>query len=298
MNLADLIKDSTPAILDGAMGTQLADAGHEMGGQNCVTNPDAVVAAATRSMSSPVKAMLDFEKQGIPTFDYGNNIRQVAFDDGIDNAFDFSGFVPAYVRPLFCRGVGPFRWVALSGDPEGLKDETGQTGVPDLFEIEGLTREMLMGICQGDIDGDGIPDCVEQPNLECDSQNEPGSTLQSQKLKYWNPDSDGDKTPDYNGPEKIATLVEKWGGIVRKDVAIDTDFMILGELPDIPRKPTFEQLEVDPMAMDKYDVLIERLTRYRQVKKQADTLSIPIFNTERFLYFAGYREQAKRPGAF
>ncbi|MHC4222199.1 MAG: BRCT domain-containing protein, partial [Planctomycetota bacterium] len=111
-------------------------------------------------------------------------------------------------------------------------------------------------------------------------------------------DLDSDKSPDYNGPEKIATLVERWGGVVKKDVSIDTDFLILGELPDIPRKPTFEQLEVDPMAMDKYDALIERLTRYRQVKKQADTLSIPIFNTERFLYFAGYREQAKRPGAF
>ena len=64
--------------------------------------------------------MLAFHAQGIPTFDYGNNIRQVAFDEGVANAFDFPGFVPAYIRPLFCEGKGPFRWVALSGDPEDI----------------------------------------------------------------------------------------------------------------------------------------------------------------------------------
>jgi urocanate hydratase len=64
--------------------------------------------------------MLDFWEAGVPTLDYGNNIRQVAFDAGLENAFDFPGFVPAYIRPLFCRGVGPFRWVALSGDPEDI----------------------------------------------------------------------------------------------------------------------------------------------------------------------------------
>ncbi len=64
--------------------------------------------------------MLDFWEQGIPTVDYGNNIRQFAFEEGLKNAFDFPGFVPAYIRPLFCRGVGPFRWVALSGDPEDI----------------------------------------------------------------------------------------------------------------------------------------------------------------------------------
>jgi urocanate hydratase len=84
------------------------------------SNPDAVVAAAVKSMAVHVRAMLEFDKQGIPTFDYGNNIRQVAFDEGVENAFDFPGFVPAYVRPLFCKGVGPFRWVALSGDPEDI----------------------------------------------------------------------------------------------------------------------------------------------------------------------------------
>jgi urocanate hydratase len=85
------------------------------------TDPDAVVAASVKSMAVHVRAMLDFHTAGIPTFDYGNNIRQVALDQGVGNAFDFPGFVPAYVRPLFCRGIGPFRWVALSGDPEDIR---------------------------------------------------------------------------------------------------------------------------------------------------------------------------------
>ncbi len=84
------------------------------------SDPDAVVAAAAESMAVHVRAMLEFHHAGIPTFDYGNNIRQVASDRGVGNAFDFPGFVPAYVRPLFCRGVGPFRWVALSGDPQDI----------------------------------------------------------------------------------------------------------------------------------------------------------------------------------
>ncbi len=77
--------------------------------------------AAAKSCAVHVKAMLDFQAMGIPTVDYGNNIRQVAFDAGVKNAFDFPGFVPAYVRPLFCQGKGPFRWVALSGDPEDIR---------------------------------------------------------------------------------------------------------------------------------------------------------------------------------
>jgi urocanate hydratase len=84
------------------------------------SNPDKVAAAARKSMAVHVRAMLDFHAQGVPTFDYGNNIRQEASDEGVDNAFDFPGFVPAYVRPLFCRGIGPFRWAALSGDPEDI----------------------------------------------------------------------------------------------------------------------------------------------------------------------------------
>jgi urocanate hydratase len=85
-----------------------------------VTDPAAVEAAARLSIRDHVEAMLAFWRQGIPTLDYGNNIRQVALDQGLKDAFDFPGFVPAYIRPLFCRGVGPFRWVALSGDPEDI----------------------------------------------------------------------------------------------------------------------------------------------------------------------------------
>jgi len=77
--------------------------------------------AAAASCSTHVQAMLDFQAMGVPTVDYGNNIRQVAFDRGLKNAFDFPGFVPAYIRPLFCQGKGPFRWVALSGDPEDIR---------------------------------------------------------------------------------------------------------------------------------------------------------------------------------
>src|SRR4029078_9079786 len=77
-------------------------------------------AGAKSSITAHVEAMLAFHAQGVPTFDYGNNIRQVAQDEGIANAFDFPGFVPAYIRPLFCEGKGPFRWVALSGDPADI----------------------------------------------------------------------------------------------------------------------------------------------------------------------------------
>jgi len=77
--------------------------------------------AAASSCAVHVQAMLAFQGMGVPTVDYGNNIRQVAFDQGVKNAFDFPGFVPAYIRPLFCRGKGPFRWVALSGDPEDIR---------------------------------------------------------------------------------------------------------------------------------------------------------------------------------
>jgi urocanate hydratase len=84
------------------------------------TDPKAVRDAAVKSMKTHVEAMLAFNAMDIPTFDYGNNIRQVALDQGCENAFDFPGFVPAYVRPLFCRGIGPFRWAALSGDPADI----------------------------------------------------------------------------------------------------------------------------------------------------------------------------------
>ncbi|WP_376962355.1 urocanate hydratase [Azospirillum sp. A26] len=85
------------------------------------SQPAAVAAAARKSMRVQVEAMLAFHAMGIPTVDYGNNIRQMAKEEGLENAFDFPGFVPAYIRPLFCRGVGPFRWAALSGDPEDIR---------------------------------------------------------------------------------------------------------------------------------------------------------------------------------
>ena len=75
--------------------------------------------------------MVDFWNAGVPTVDYGNNIRQMALEEGLESAFDFPGFVPAYIRPLFCRGVGPFRWVALSGDPE------------DIYKTDAKVKEIL-----------------------------------------------------------------------------------------------------------------------------------------------------------
>ncbi|WP_294300808.1 urocanate hydratase [uncultured Sphingomonas sp.] len=94
-------------------------------------NPEAVAEAAKASMARHVEAMLAFQAAGVPTVDYGNNIRQVAKDEGVANAFDFPGFVPAYIRPLFCRGVGPFRWAALSGDPE------------DIYRTDAKVKELL-----------------------------------------------------------------------------------------------------------------------------------------------------------
>lgn len=93
--------------------------------------PKEVERAARASMKIHVQAMLDFWNQGVATLDYGNNIRQVAFEEGVTDAFDFPGFVPAYIRPLFCRGIGPFRWVALSGDPE------------DIYKTDQKVKELL-----------------------------------------------------------------------------------------------------------------------------------------------------------
>ncbi|MEX5365215.1 urocanate hydratase, partial [Pseudomonas guariconensis] len=95
------------------------------------TDAAAVVKAAKQSMAVHVQAMLDFQKMGVPTFDYGNNIRQMAKEEGVANAFDFPGFVPAYIRPLFCRGVGPFRWAALSGDAE------------DIYKTDAKVKELI-----------------------------------------------------------------------------------------------------------------------------------------------------------
>ncbi|GAA4030514.1 urocanate hydratase [Sphingomonas rosea] len=97
------------------------------------SDPEGTAAAARISMARHVEALLSYKAQGIPVFDYGNNIRQEALDTGVTQAFDFPGFVPAYIRPLFCRGVGPFRWVALSGDPEDIyrTDQRVKELIPD-----------------------------------------------------------------------------------------------------------------------------------------------------------------------
>jgi urocanate hydratase len=96
-------------------------------------DPEAYVRAAKASMAQQVRAMLALHAEGVPTFDYGNNIRAMAQDAGVENAFDFKGFVPLYIRPLFCEGIGPFRWVALSGDPE------------DIFKTDAKARELFPG---------------------------------------------------------------------------------------------------------------------------------------------------------
>jgi urocanate hydratase len=95
------------------------------------SDPTSVEKAAKHSMAEHVRAMLDFAHAGVPTLDYGNNIRQMAKEEGVADAFDFPGFVPAYIRPLFCRGIGPFRWAALSGDPE------------DIFKTDARVKELL-----------------------------------------------------------------------------------------------------------------------------------------------------------
>jgi urocanate hydratase len=118
------------------------------------SDPASVERAAKASMAVHVRAMLDFQRAGVPVFDYGNNIRQVAKDEGVEDAFAFPGFVPAYIRPLFCRGIGPFRWVALSGDPE------------DIYRTDAKVKELLpdnidlhrwLDMARGRIQFQGLP---------------------------------------------------------------------------------------------------------------------------------------------
>ena len=129
-NLPDLVTDQTSAHdpLNGYIpqGYSLEDAA-----QLRTADPQEYVRLAKDSMAVQVRAMLGFHEQGIPTFDYGNNIRAMARDAGVENAFDFKGFVPLYVRPLFCEGMGPFRWAALSGDPE------------DIYKTDAKARELF-----------------------------------------------------------------------------------------------------------------------------------------------------------
>ncbi|HEY7413606.1 MAG TPA: urocanate hydratase [Ktedonobacteraceae bacterium] len=126
----DMVTDQTSAhdVLNGYIpaGMSLVEAGELR-----QRDPQAYVTRAKESIARQVRAMLEFYRQGIPVVDYGNNIRQVAYEGGVTDAFDYPGFVPAYIRPLFCRGVGPFRWAALSGDPE------------DIYKTDAKVKELI-----------------------------------------------------------------------------------------------------------------------------------------------------------
>src|SRR6202040_1113087 len=117
-------------------------------------DPKWVERAARTSIAEQVAAMLDFHKSGVPTFDYGNNIRQIARDEGVADAFSFPGFVPAYIRPLFCEGKGPFRWVALSGDPEDIYKTDRK--VKELFPANAHLHRWL-GMARERIAFQGLP---------------------------------------------------------------------------------------------------------------------------------------------
>jgi urocanate hydratase len=129
--IPDVVTDQTPAhdvlmYIPSGLSVAEADVLREK-------EPDQYTHRSMSSMARHVEAMLEFQRQGAEVFDYGNNLRQRAFDEGVANAFDFPGFVPAYIRPLFCEGKGPFRWVALSGDPEDIyrTDEVVKELFPD-----------------------------------------------------------------------------------------------------------------------------------------------------------------------
>jgi hypothetical protein len=110
-------------------------------------------------------------------------------------------------------------------------------------------------------------------------------------------DINNDRVIEPDGADKIKGLIEKWGGKVADTISIDTNYLVLGNQPQVLKKPTPEDLELDPKAMEKYEACLQRLNRYKEVQSQAQTLWIPIFNYERFLYFIGYKGQAGRPGA-
>jgi hypothetical protein len=111
-------------------------------------------------------------------------------------------------------------------------------------------------------------------------------------------DINNDGHIEADGVDKIKALIEKWGGKVTDAISIDSHYLVLGNQPQLLKKPTPEELELDPKAMDKYEASLQRLNRYKEVQSQAQTLWIPILNYERFLYFIGYKGQIGRPGAF
>jgi urocanate hydratase len=151
--LPDVVTDQTSAH-DPMYGYIPAGLSLEEASELRTANPDAYRQAAFDSMTAHVQAMLDWQQRGAVVFDYGNNLRQRAFDNGLKEAFDYPGFVPAYIRPLFCEGKGPFRWVALSGDPADIyaTDEA----ILELFpEDEHLARWIRMA--QRDVEFQGLP---------------------------------------------------------------------------------------------------------------------------------------------
>jgi urocanate hydratase len=138
----DLVTDQTSAhdLINGYLPIGWSVAQWQAAAKDAAQH-EALKAAAAQGCAVHVRAMLDFQAMGIPVVDYGNNIRQVALDEGVKNAFDFPGFVPAYVRPQFCEGRGPFRWVALSGDPEDIRKTDAK--IKALFPDEARVHRWL-----------------------------------------------------------------------------------------------------------------------------------------------------------
>ncbi|MCM3717414.1 urocanate hydratase [Fictibacillus phosphorivorans] len=151
--IPDLVTDQTSAH-DPLHGYLPIGLSMEEGTELRKRNPEAYIEKSKHSMAVHVQAMLEMQKKGAVVFDYGNNIRQVAFDEGVKNAFDFPGFVPAFIRPLFCEGKGPFRWVALSGDPEDIR-KTDEVILREFSDNEHLCKWIKMA--QEKVQFQGLP---------------------------------------------------------------------------------------------------------------------------------------------
>ncbi|WP_338776366.1 urocanate hydratase [Metabacillus sp. FJAT-52054] len=172
------------------------------------THPKEYEKKASKSMAKQVEAMLEFQRRGAIVFDYGNNIRQVAKDEGVSNAFDFPGFVPAYIRPLFCEGKGPFRWAALSGDPEDIyrtdaliqelfpenepllrwidmaQEKVAFQGIPSRICWLGYGERMKMGLAINDLVRSGelkAPIVIGRDHLDCGSVASPNRETEAMK---------------------------------------------------------------------------------------------------------------------
>jgi urocanate hydratase len=151
--IPDLVTDQTSAH-DPLHGYLPVGFSMEEGAELRKRNPEQYIEKSKQSMAIHVQAMLDMQKKGAVVFDYGNNIRQVAFDEGVKDAFDFPGFVPAFIRPLFCEGKGPFRWVALSGDPEDIR-KTDEVILREFSDNEHLCKWIKMA--QEKVQFQGLP---------------------------------------------------------------------------------------------------------------------------------------------